>query len=286
MKLDRPPFRILTGQSPEDAAVDIVAAFESIESAADKLGRVFATLCGQLQSDADEPLCAAGRALAAAIDAGAGQSHRNAYHNPQHFCEVMLGAHFLCLLQGLGAVDSLRVVLAALIHDFHHDGSVNRDVAFRLERLALQEAAPYLCSAGVSAVERRRLSAMVLATDVAHGLDFAIQCHAHHAGRASQPTVPAAAPELGELAQDPSTALQALVLCQADLLPSTGLTPQHALRMQDRLSQEWRKPLALEDKLCFIDQILSAGITCSYFIANLHGLRQTLADAGSAPRRA
>lgn len=276
LKLNRPPFRMVADQPPGVTAEDIIAAFESIELASDKVTRVFVTLCGLLRQDADDPRCVAGRALAAAIDAGGDRSGSNAYHNPQHFCEAMLSAHFLCLLQGLCAHDAQLVVLAALVHDFHHDGSVNGDVPFRLERIALHEAAPYLVNAGVSSANRRSLEAMVLATDVAHALDFTARCHAHHSSGAPLPGVPALAPELAGLQRAPLMALQALVLCQADLLPSTGLTPQYAMRMQNRLAQEWGRPLLLEDKLSFLDQIDNARVTCRFFAPNLRGIRQAI----------
>jgi hypothetical protein len=285
VKPDRPPLRIVEAQSPEDAAKDIVAAFESIESAPDKVSRVFELLFERLGADRGDPLGKAGRALSAAIDGNAGRPQA-AYHNAQHFCEVMLGAHFLCLLRGLGAADVRCVVVGALIHDFRHDGSVNGAEPFRLERIALQEALPYLRGEGVGAADCQRLSAVVLATEVAHGVDFAIRCHAHHADGGPLPAVPDAAPELACLAQDAVAASQAMILCQADVLPSTALTPRYALRMQARLTQEWGSPLDEADKLAFIDQVLRSGLTCEFFLPNLHALRRVIGQGRISAHRA
>ena len=48
--------------------------------------------------------------------------------NSQHFLEVMLSALYLARLLRLDPRRTMRVVTAALMHDFHHDGSRNNFV--------------------------------------------------------------------------------------------------------------------------------------------------------------
>lgn len=276
LNLSRPPFKVIADQSAESAAADMLAAFSVIEGLPDKVSRCFDAVARGAGVLAQTPLIIAGRRLARDIDGGAGGGHGHAYHNAQHFCEVMLGANFISLLDDLETNSRLEVVLAALIHDFQHDGKGNGQVPFRLERQSVNAAMPYLAEAGVPAMQRRQIAALVLATEAMNGVPIALICHAHHVGAAPLPQSHVAAPELAELAVRPTLARQALIVREADVLPSVGLTIEHAIHLQDRLSMEWGVPLGLEDKLRFITEVFTGFIAGVFFQPNIERLRQYL----------
>jgi hypothetical protein len=273
---ERPPLCVLRGQGPAAAAADIVAAYELLETAPDKVQAVHEAIARRI-GDPDGSVHRAGHALAAAIDADGLQHDRNAYHNRQHFCEVMLAACYVCQLQALPARSAQRVVLAALVHDLYHDGESSR--SFRLERLSLDRAAPYLAAAGIAADVQQALSALVLATEPAEGVGFARATSAFHAaGSAVPPATPAGAPELAALTADAALAREALILCEADVLPSAGFTLRHGLRLQDRLGQEWGRVLGARHKLRFVDDVLSSGIVGAFFHPNVQRMRSRLVE--------
>jgi hypothetical protein len=276
LNLARPPFRLVAHQSAESAAADMLDAFSAITSLPDKLSRSFDAVARCTGASEDTPLIVAGRRLAEVIDNGVGAGHRNAYHNAQHFCEVMLGAYFLSLLADLDTNSRLEVVLAALIHDFHHDGTVNGPIPFRLERKAVNEATPYLVDAGVPELQRRHIAALVLATEMVNGQAMAHACHEHHVRASTRPEIHIAAPELAELADDSIVARQALIVREADVLPSVGLSLAHALQLQDRLSIEWGVQLSVEDKCRFITRIFPGFVIGTFFQPNVERIRHSL----------
>lgn len=272
MNLLRPPFQIIPGQSAQDAAIDIVSAFKSIENLPNKVNRTYTAITDKLAIDPNHPLIAVGRNLAQAVDAEA-HIYNNPYHNSQHYCEVMLSSYFLSLLSSMDDPATAEIVVAALIHDFRHDGKLNGDIPFRLERKSVDEAMPYLTRAKVAQPQQQCLAALVLATEPLSGVNFVHACCLHHTQGHSLPEVPVAAPELGQLGYDPVKSKQALILCEADILPSLGLTFEHALMLQDKLSLEWGTRLGPEDKLRFIDRSCRTFFTGGFFTANVEKLR-------------
>jgi hypothetical protein len=276
LDLTKPPFKVIAHQSAASAAADMLVTFSAITALPDKVSQSFDAVARCTGASAQTPLIVAGRRLARTIDHGVDAGPGNAYHNAQHFCEVMLGAHFLSLLADLPTNSRLEVVLAALIHDFQHDGRGNGPIPFRLERKSVNASLPYLVDAGVPEMQRRHVAALVLATEMAHGLRITQACHAHHTAAAPLPEMHVAAPELAGLAADPLVARQALIVCEADVLPSVGLTIEHALQLQDQLSREWGVPLGLEDKFRFVSQAFPGFIVGTFFQPNVDRLRQFL----------
>lgn len=274
--LTRPPFKLIARQNPEDAAVDIVLAFDAIRMLPDKVSQTFDAIIQCADTLQQTPLVVAGQRLSRDIDSGVGAGHGNAYHNAQHFCEVMLGTHFLALLDNLDTSAQLEVVLGALIHDFHHDGKGNGQIPFKLERIAVDESAPYLVQARVPELQQRLVAALVLATEAAHGLPAAHACHAHHEGGSTLPEIHFGAPELAQLAAHPLFARQALIVCEADALPSVGLTNEYAMQLQDSLSVEWGVSLGAKDKYRFITKVFPGFIIGGFFQPNVEHLRQFL----------
>lgn len=275
LNLFRPPFRIIPEQSAEDAAIDIVNAFKSIESLPDKVSKVFKTITDCLCIEALDPLNIAGHSLAEVID-GAAHIQDKPYHNSQHTCEVMLSSYFLSLLGGLKKQETAEIILAALVHDFQHDGKFNGDILFRLERFAVNEVAPYLSAAKIPPIQQKKISALILATEIVIGGAIVQASHIYHIHGGTLPKIPTAAPELREICDDPKISIQALVLCEADILPSIGLTFDYALKLQDKLAKEWGARLGLEDKLKFIDNMCHAFIVGDFFNSNVEKLRLDL----------
>ncbi|MDQ5911473.1 MAG: hypothetical protein QG599_3571 [Pseudomonadota bacterium] len=254
----------------------MITVFTEIDSLPNKVRQSFDAVAQCLGASAPAPLVAAGQRLSQAIDHGEGAGLGNPYHNAQHSCEVLLCAHFLSLWTDLEVNARLEAILAALIHDFHHDGHPNGPTPFRLERQSVNRAMSCLIEAGLPARQRRRIAALVLATEIGHGLAIARACHAYHAGNAPRLVMPVAAPELAELAKSSTATRQALIVCEADVLSSVGLTVEYAIRLQDKLSFEYGVSLEKEDKLRFISEIFPGFIIGTFFQPNVERLRQFL----------
>ena len=90
------------------------------------------------------------------------------FHNHHHTREVVTLA--MLLSNELNKAHRSELFIAACIHDFAHDGMGNRrgntHTPMRLERRALDMAAPYLKAAGLSAQSWKNITTMVLSTDV------------------------------------------------------------------------------------------------------------------------
>jgi len=276
LNIARPPFRVDSAQTAEEAGVEIVQAFLAIENLPEKVSRIFATLLSCLDAAPDDPLAVAGRRLARAIDHDDPRLD-HPYHNQQHVCEVMLCCHYLARRLNLDRRETLEILLASLFHDFRHDGTRNGGLPFRLERNSVILAEPYLLAAGVTPTQRRKLAALVLATHPGAGQPVAHASYNHHHHRVPLPEIPAAAPELTALRSRPA-ADHALILCAADILPSIGLTIAYALALQEKLAKEWGADLGTEDKLRFIDSSLPIFAVCDFFAPNIHRLRAYLMD--------
>lgn len=278
LDLTKPPFIRVPQQSPELAAADILCAFATVASLPDKVSRTFDAIAQCTGVSIQAPLIVAGQRIARDIDRGVGSGQGNTYHSTQHFCEVTMSAFFLALLNGLDTESQCEVALGALIHDFHHDGQGNGPTPFRLERIAVNQSAPYLIAAGVPPDQQKVIAALVLATDVIHGLPFVHKCCAHHTGGSALQEVDPAAPELAQLTVDPVVARKALLLTEADMLPSVGLSLAYGLELQHRLSQEWHRHLSLEDKYRFVTKSFRGFIVGNFFQPNVDTLCQTLLE--------
>jgi len=282
--LDRPPFAVLSALPPRQVGAELVACFAKLGARSDRLSHAHSLASRSIGLPEADPLLRGGRAIARDIDRGVGAGVTDGYHNSQHFLEVMLSALYLARLARLDARRAARVVSAALMHDFHHDGSHGTVSPFRLERLAMRHARPYLRTAGVGQDESRRLEALVLATDPSVGVPFARACWAWHA--AGGPPVPPHAelpPPLARLRLEPELAHDAVLLAEADVLPSIGLTVKHADQLHSRLAAEWHMTLGCDDKLKFIDRMLGEITVASFFIPNMQVTRQAFANADSVP---
>ena len=273
--------RELATRSAALIGAELVALFDRIAGLPDKVQWVHQHVAADLVGPLDPTLDRACAAVAAAIDAQAPAFDSNPYHNRQHFCEVVLTAHALCLLERLDAAPTQFVLLAALVHDFVHDGGSHP--AFLQERASIDRVRPLLQSAGLGPAQVARMMVLVLATDTAQGTAFmAGACRAHEQGEAFSAVVPSGAPELAALVEDAELAALARILCEADILPSIGLTLPHAMRLQQHLSREWRRPLDTQDKLAFIEIVLKQGFVGDFFLPNVRAMRDALANKSHA----
>ena len=269
------------GADARTVAQDIIACFQLVSGLPEKITRCFhaaARIAGLAEND---PLCVAGERIARDMDAGVGSGGDNPYHNAQHFCEVVLSALYLSLLAGLAPRETTQLLVAALVHDFHHDGTTNANVPFRLERLAAEATAPYLEAAGVSPEERARIAAMVFATEVVTGTRFARECYLHLAGGGPRPPLRGVPGPLAALAGDARLALQAVALGEADVLSSAGLTVEYGDLQQENLARERKQPLGSVHKLRFLNQVFQEFTVGRFFEPNLRDLKtaaQELAD--------
>jgi hypothetical protein len=273
--LSRAPFVILSEASPEMVANEIVACLQAVEQLERRTCRVFAAVAANVGMSPRDPLAVAGTRIAADLDDGVTGQARNAYHNSRHICEVLLCSLFLAKHAGLAGAQQARIAVAALVHDLHHDGTTNAGQPFRLERLAMDAARPCLAAAGVAQEEITRIAALVLATEVTSGGPYARCCFRHfHQGGPAPAVLPGADP-LGLLATDPDLAFQAVLLAEADLLPSIALTYDHGMQCQERLSREdCRIAATPAQKLAFLDRHLAAGLlVAQFFEPNLEQLR-------------
>jgi hypothetical protein len=261
--------------APPQVGAALVACFAQLGARTDRLEHAHGLAWRGIDSPESDALLRAGRAIARDVDLGIGAGVAAGYHNSQHFLEVMLTALYLARLVHLDPRRTARVVTAALMHDFHHDGSRGSLSPFRLELLATKEALPYLRSAKVDDDECQRLQALVLATDPSTGVPFARECWACHAA-GGPVTLPASTLPLplGRLLVEPGLAQEAVLLAEADVLPSIGMTLEHAERLQSRLATEWGTVSNRDEKLQFIDRMVDKITVASFFIPNIRALRQ------------
>lgn len=284
--LSTAPFAIPAGASPAVVAEQIVSCFRTVACLDRPTTKVFEAVVASIGLDPVDPLAKGGAYLASYIDQGLAGQGRNAYHNCQHIREVVLCSLFLARQTDLAPARQGRVAVAAMVHDFHHDGTTNAGESFRLERLAVAAARPYLICAGVTPDEIERIAAIVLATELTIGAPYARRCFEffHQGG----PRPDSLKEEAGDsaplrlLAQDPDLAFEAVLLAEADLLPSVALSDEYSTLYQERLVRENRNVGAgRAEKLAFLDSHVPGFLVSGFFEPNLMRLRRSLAEGVS-----
>lgn len=179
--------------------------------------------------------------------------HLNPHHNPHHFHEVVTMAMRLCATHNqivvakekLNADDILILMIAAAIHDFAHDGQGNvvkgKHTPSRLENKAIEEAKPFLMASGCTEESYEIISALILSTDVSHGegqkspADIMRDIYIAHGNKGEMPVVEGA---LSPLVKDKKVSLLALILGEADIAPSTGLSYEFSKIMTVLVAEE------------------------------------------------
>ena len=283
--LARAPFRVNDADDSYQVAEEIAACFEVVAGLSAKMTQAVTIAMQVIGLENDVPLVRAAAALAAEIDAGVGDGRANPYHNSQHYCEVMLSALYLSGKLAMPSLVRARLVAAALAHDFHHDGRTSIGMPFRLERLAAQAALPYFDFAKVSADEQARIATLILATETTVGVPFARKCRDHFANGAELPQPQDVEPRLAILATDADMAEQAVLLSEADLLASVGLTVFYGELTQANLSKEWGRPMTAVDKMFFLDRIFGDFRVGRFFSPNVTRLKDAMRRKSDAIKR-
>lgn len=271
--LAAPPFTVGSVQSPAVVADQIVACFEALTGRHDRAVFAHSLVMSSLGVGDADPLLRAGAEIARQLDAGIGAGVQHGYHNTRHFIETMLCALYLARTSGLNFPRICRVVTAALSHDMHHDGSRGAGSRFRLETISAAYAANQLMLAGGSAEQCEQIRSLILATEPSQGVGYARACLWMHQGSGSMPDSRELPPELLALSLDPELAFDAVLLTEADVLPSVGLTVAHALQIQLRLGAEWKAPLTTQEKIGFIDSTRDAILVAKFFLPNVDAIR-------------
>ena len=284
LDLSKPPFRVGKGQDAGAVAEDFIACFETVARLPKKVGTCFRAALQAGSLAPTDPLSAAGIRIADEMDTGVGAGGANPYHNAQHFCEVLLSALYLTLLAGVEAEARAEILVTALVHDFHHDGTKNTNATFRLEKLSAEAAAPYLEAAGVPPHVRARIAAMVFSTEVTMGTRFARDCHLHFTAGTPAPPLSVIPAPLVLLATDARLALEAVIVGEADVLSSVGLTVQYGERQQEKLAEEWKQPLGADHKLRFLNQVFQDFTVGRFFSPNLHALKNAAQNRADKDR--
>ena len=238
LRANDPRERLLDACSPSWTPDHLAELIVALNDQAVSCGDVARSMLVQLRTNAPPKLSGAVLAIADRADRS---GEANAFHNPQHSRDV--GVIWLSLalannrlaLAGTapGRLSDRELLLgmcAAFGHDLDHDGTSNNvatagpdgterttRVAFRLERLAADCVCEALQAHGAEPAEVAAARAAVLTTDIVDGyamLDAAVS----PSGVARE-----AAADFAPL-RDPAVALLAVILRDADVLPSAGLT--------------------------------------------------------------
>ena len=285
LDLSKPPFKVIEGQDARAVAEDFIACFHVISGLPAKVGTCVRAAFESAAVAPNEPLRMASCRIADEMDAGVGAGGATASHNVQHFCEVTLNALYLALLAGVDAQARAEVLIAALVHDFHHDGTKNMGATVRLERLSAEATVPYLEATGVSPQVRARITAMVFATEVTKGTRFARDCHLHFTTGAPLPSASGLPAPLALIGTDARLALESVLVGEADVLSSAGLTVQYGELQQDRLAEEWKQPLGAEHKLQFLNHVFQDFTIGRFFSPNLRELKDAARDRAERERK-
>ncbi|MEQ1775652.1 MAG: hypothetical protein ABL891_17885 [Burkholderiales bacterium] len=279
------PFRVRESTTPEDVAEQIAACYEVVSAFPDKMACATEAAFRVTGLPTDAPLATAARALAQDIDAGVGDGRANPYHNSQHYCEVLLAALYLAQRALLTQTEQAQLLVAALAHDFHHDGRSSIGNAFRLELLAAQATTPYLNEAGVAQEEQARIVSLILSTETTVGVPYARRCHEYFFAGAPKPPVRDIVTGLAVLVEDARLARQAVLLGEADLLPSVGLTVYYGEMTQANLAKEWGRPLSAVDKIFFLEKIFGDFLVSRFFSPNVQFMKDAMRRKAEAIQR-
>jgi len=86
------------------------------------------------------------------------------------------------------------------------------------------------------------------------------------------------------LPNDARLALEAVIVGEADVLSSAGLTVQYGELQQEKLAQEWKKPLGADHKVRFLNQVFQDFTVGHFFSPNLRALKSSAQDRADRER--
>ena len=129
-----------------------------------------------------------------------------------------------------------------------------------------------------------RIRAMIFSTEVSVGARFARECHLHFAASGPRPSLVGIPAPLAPLADDARLALQAVIVGEADVLSSAGLTVQYGELQQEKLAEEWKKPLGADHKVRFLNQVFQDFTVGHFFSPNLRALKSAAQERADRER--
>lgn len=267
--LSHEPFALGEGRTARRAARSMITAYLALEAAPEpKLGPVADWVLASYGFPPDHPYRQAAAPIAAAIEGRDTPVPVNPYHNAHHTLEVLLNAHYLAIRNDRVAThihltdrERALLCLAALIHDYEHDGTMNGPKRFRLESLAFDTALPQFRAAGMDEADCAAIQAIVLATDPAGPNLYMKALHSAAFYGGPTPTEDMAFAELKPLADDRRLLRMAGLLNDADLLSSAGLSSEYSDRQSAKLGAEGGRKLDCADMLRFLQHIVGGSFT-------------------------
>lgn len=197
------------------------------------------------------------------------------YHSATHHAEVATNAAVLVevadrLGQPVGQHATAMLLAACLAHDLHYEPSVARE-RFGAEHASAEALDAIATQAGCDEADRQGMRALIIATEP--GL------RRRPGGPLGTPLEPEAARLLGKPAVDPALAGLAMILSDADLLSSVGLTPAWYRVQHARLEREAGRPHEPKERDRFFRDIVGADFLSEpgrLFSANLTAIRRTV----------
>ncbi|MDD3443934.1 MAG: hypothetical protein PHS60_00870 [Zavarzinia sp.] len=269
LDLGAEPFALVEGRTARRVAQTMVRTYTLLESLpVPKLGPVAEWVLARNGFGPDHPYRLAARHIAAVMERRDTPVPVNPYHNAHHTLEVLLNAHYLALRNDrvatqvrLDAHERGLLTLAALIHDFEHDGTMNGATRFRLESIAIEAAVPVFIRSGIGEADIAAIRAIVLATDPAGPNLYMKALHGAAFYGSEGPVDTQVFAELRPLAEDRRLLRMAGLLNDADLLSSAGLDTDYAGRQSAKLGAEGGRKLDGADMLRFLNHIVGGSFT-------------------------
>ena len=211
----------------------------------------FEKVCLYFDIDEQNPLFEGALLAAVMAEIPNGQT----YHNNHHFREVVMILMRMCVTYNgmtlqqdvrLTADQILLLFIAACLHDFGHDGKDNmvdgEYVPARMEEKSIDLAMPVLVDADCPAAYLDMLSLLIICTDATnHGMGpspaaIARDILTMHVQK--DIVIEDLDPFFQPLVDDYKAALMAVMLCEADIAPSSGLSYMFSKKMTVAIARE------------------------------------------------
>lgn len=196
------------------------------------------------------------------------------YHNAAHFRKVvlhtirMIAAHNFIFKQGnhvLGKEAVAKLLIAACIHDLNHDGQgniINRKYQFaRTEQQSFECAKPYLEACGLSEEMLGDIRVMLICTDASPFGDpispsrQVRRAYEYHFGENEDAEDLDLGEELSILAERDDLTLLCMMLHEADIMNSAGVSYDITCQESLAVSQEIGTEACPEDTLLFLEKV-------------------------------
>jgi len=249
------------------------------ETGGPDLVRVAETLLAHVGVSADAPVAKTCISTAEAVTEWQGSE----YHSARHHAEVATNATVLAAISArlehpLAAHDCGILLAAALAHDIYWEPLTNQHSRFAAETKSAAALDAIAAGGGVGPEDRRAMHVLVMATEP--------YARAELAALQSSPAAalsPQAAATFAPLLADEPLLQLALLLSDADLLGSAGLSRAWSSVQWQRLARERDLPSEAADWSQFFDGIVGPDFLSyggRYFSSNLASIRRAMESGG------